>query len=98
MRKLGSFREFHFQELQDPLKAKAYIDVALETYEIDNDKEALLLALQDVVEAQGGPSDKFSVENLVAFLNGLDWDVDIVIRPKVAEVAHITVATNRSLP
>ena len=41
------------QELNDPVKAKAYIDVALEEYQSDND-EALLLALRDVVEAQGG--------------------------------------------
>ncbi len=53
MRKLAAFKEFHLQELNDPVKAKAYIDVALEEYQSDND-EALLLALRDVVEAQGG--------------------------------------------
>ena len=54
MRKLGAFKEFHFQELSDPVKAKAYIDVALEEYQNDNDDGALLLALRDVAEAQGG--------------------------------------------
>ena len=54
MRKLRAFKEFHSQELNDPVKAKAYIDVALEEYQSDNDDEALLLALRDVVEAQGG--------------------------------------------
>ena len=54
MRKLGSFKEFHFKELKDPAKAKAYIDVALEDYQSDKDEEALLLALRDVAEAQGG--------------------------------------------
>ncbi|MYK40715.1 MAG: hypothetical protein F4049_10905 [Gemmatimonadetes bacterium] len=54
MRKLRAFEEFHSQELNDPVKAKAYIDVALEEYQRDNDDEALLLALRDVVEAQGG--------------------------------------------
>lgn len=54
MRKLGAFKEFHLQELNDPVKAKAYIDVALEEYQSDNDDEALLLALRDVVETQGG--------------------------------------------
>ena len=53
MRKLGAFKEFHLQELNDPVKAKAYIDMALEEYQSDNDDEALLLALRDVVEAQG---------------------------------------------
>ena len=33
---------------------KAYIDVALEEYQRDNDVEAFLLALRDVAEAQGG--------------------------------------------
>ena len=54
MRKLGTFKEFHLQELNDPVKAKAYIDVALEEYQSDNDDGALLLALRDIAEAQGG--------------------------------------------
>ena len=54
MRKLRTFTAFHFEELKDPEKAKAYIDVALEDYQSDNDAEALLLALRDVAEAQGG--------------------------------------------
>ena len=54
MRKLRSFNTFHLEELKDSEKAKAYIDVALEDYQNDNDTEALLLALRDVAEAQGG--------------------------------------------
>ena len=54
MRKLRSFNAFHLEELKDSEKAKAYIDVALEDYQNDNDTEALLLALRDVAEAQGG--------------------------------------------
>ena len=54
MRKLRSFNAFHLEELKDSEKAKAYIDVALEDYQSDNDAEALLLALRDVAEAQGG--------------------------------------------
>ena len=44
MRKLRAFKEFHWQELNDPVKAKAYIDVAFEEYQSGND-EALLLVL-----------------------------------------------------
>jgi probable addiction module antidote protein len=40
--------------LKDPEKAKTYIDVALKEYQSDSDAEALLLALRDVAEAQGG--------------------------------------------
>ena len=54
MNELRSFKEFHIDELKDPEKAKSYIDVALEDYQDDSDTEALLLALRDVVEAQGG--------------------------------------------
>ena len=54
MRKLRSFQAFHLEELKDPEKVKAYIDVALEEYQRDNDVEAFLLALRDVAEAQGG--------------------------------------------
>ena len=48
------FRELHEDELRNPAKAKAYVDVALEEFQEDNDCEALLLALRDVAEAQGG--------------------------------------------
>ena len=55
--------------------------------------------------AQGRVSDlkrrqfeKFSVEKLLTFLNALDRDVDIVIRPKVGEVAHITVSVDGIAP
>ena len=54
MRTLRSFKEFDLEELKDLKKAKAYIDVALEEYQSDNDAETLLLALRDVAEAQGG--------------------------------------------
>lgn len=45
-----------------------------------------------VSDLKRGQFDKFSMEKLLSFLNALDQDVDIVIRPKAAEMAHITVA------
>lgn len=47
-----------------------------------------------VSDLKRGQFDKFSVEKLLTFLNALDRDVDIVIRPKVEEVAHITVSAD----
>ena len=51
-----------------------------------------------VSDLKRGQFDKFSVEKLLAFLNALDRDVDIVIRPKVEEVAHITVSADGIVP
>ena len=47
-----------------------------------------------VSDLKRGQFDKFSVEKLLTFLNALDRDVDLVIRPKVKGVAHITVSAN----
>ena len=51
-----------------------------------------------VSDLKRGQFDKFSAENLLTFLNALDRDVDIVIRPKVEVVAHITVSTEEIVP
>ena len=51
-----------------------------------------------VSDLKRGQFDKFSVEKLLAFLNALDRDVDIVIRPKEEEVAHITVSADGIVP
>ena len=42
------------KRLKDPEYAKGYLEIAREEYEKDGDREALLLAFQDVAEAQGG--------------------------------------------
>jgi len=44
-----------------------------------------------VSDLKRGQFDKFSVEKLLSFLNALGQDVDIVIRPKAMETAHIQV-------
>ena len=62
-------------------------------------KDALLgIAQGRVSDLKRGQFDKFSVEKLLAFLNALDRDVDIVIRPKEEEVAHITVSAEEIVP
>ncbi len=53
---MRKFKDVLYENLKDPLEAKAYIDVALEEYEKDKDIEAFLMALRDVAEAQGGLS------------------------------------------
>ena len=50
------FKDLHIEQLRDPEDAKIYLSVALEDYEKEDDIEAFLLAVRDVVEAQGGMS------------------------------------------
>ena len=54
MRKMINFDDALREDLKDPLEAQAYLEVALELYEEDNNTEAFLMALRDVAEAQGG--------------------------------------------
>jgi len=53
--------------------------------------EILGIAQGRVSDLRRGQFDKFSVEKLMSFLNSLDQDVDIVIRPKAQETAGIQV-------
>ena len=41
---------------------------------------------------KNGRLSGFSIERLLSFLRALDRDIDIVIRPKIEDVAHIQVA------
>lgn len=49
-RRTPAYREDLMARLQDPQRAEAYLNAALE----DEDKNVFLLALRDVAEAQGG--------------------------------------------
>lgn len=49
-----SYKEELIQDLKDPEEAQAYLEAAVEAYERDGDTGALLLAMRDVAEAQGG--------------------------------------------
>ncbi len=51
-RKVPSYKEDLIQRLEDPARAETYLNAAL----ADEDKNVFLLALRDVVEAQGGVS------------------------------------------
>ena len=50
----GDFHSLLIDSLHDVKKASAYLQVALDEYQEDNDVEAFLMALRNVAEAQGG--------------------------------------------
>lgn len=50
----GDYNAWLNEQLQDKKTAQEHIQVALDVYQIDQDKKAFLLALKDVAEAQGG--------------------------------------------
>ena len=60
--------------------------------------ELLGIAQGRVSDLRRGQFNKFSVEKLLFFLNALDRDVDIVIRPKEEDVAQIHVAEAAARP
>ena len=47
------FEKHHFEFLSDPVRARAYLEVALEDYARDKDRSILLLALKDVATITG---------------------------------------------
>ena len=50
----GDYASWLHTQLQDREAACAHLQVALDAYQNDQDKEALMLALKDVADAQGG--------------------------------------------
>ena len=56
MRNYRRFKDYHIDQLRDPEDARIYLSVALEDYEKNEDIDAFLLAVRDVVETQGGIS------------------------------------------
>jgi DNA-binding phage protein len=50
----ASYKEDVLERLQDPEFARIYLETAFEFYQEDGDTDALLLAMRDVAEAQGG--------------------------------------------
>ena len=54
--KYRDFKDYNLEKLRDKKEARLYLSLALEEYEQDGDVKALLLALRDVAEAQGGIS------------------------------------------
>lgn len=51
---MRTWREYLIEKFSDREKAMGYLQVALEEYQVDGDTAAFMLALQTVVEAQGG--------------------------------------------
>ena len=54
MRNLRKYRDVLIEDLKDPKEAEAYLSVALEEYENDQNVESFLLAVRNIAEAQGG--------------------------------------------
>ncbi len=54
MREMRTWRKYLIEKFADREKAISYLQVALEEYQVDGDIAAFMLALQTVVEAQGG--------------------------------------------
>ena len=52
-----SYHDEFIASLKDPAEAYGYLQVALEEYQIDNDAEALLVALRNIADAQGGMTE-----------------------------------------
>lgn len=52
-----SYHDEFIASLKDPTEAYGYLQVALEEYQIDNDAEALLVALRNIADAQGGMTE-----------------------------------------
>ena len=50
----ASYKDELLEKLQDSEFAIIYLETAVESYQEDSDTEALLLAMRDVAEAQGG--------------------------------------------
>lgn len=51
-----SYHDELIESLRDPQESSVYLQVAIEEYQIDNEKEALLVAIRNVAEAKGGIS------------------------------------------
>ena len=52
-----SYHDYLISSLKDPNEAYGYLQVAVEEYQVDNDAEALLIALRNIAEAQGGMTE-----------------------------------------
>lgn len=53
MKKFVSYHDFKIKSLKDKEYACIYLEAALEAYREDGDREAFLIALRDIFEAQG---------------------------------------------
>ena len=54
MKKMGDWHEYLMKRLADSEKARCYLNVSLEEYQVDGDTPFFLVGLRNVVEAHGG--------------------------------------------
>lgn len=57
IRNTADYHEAFINSLKNPNEAYGYLQVAIEEYQIDNDAEALLIALRNIANAQGGMTE-----------------------------------------
>jgi probable addiction module antidote protein len=57
MKNTISYHDALITSLKDPKEAYGYLQVAIEEYQLDNDAEALLIALRNITDAQGGMTE-----------------------------------------
>ncbi len=96
----GSGNVYRDLGFRNPDEWAAKASVASKVYDIIEERGltqkeagAILGIMQGrVSDLKRGQLDKFSLEKLLSFLTALDQDVDIIVRPKAEEVAHISVA------
>ena len=79
MRKMIKYRDYLIEKLSDREEAVAYLQTSIEEYQKDGNIPALLLALQSIIEAQGG-----RVEQLLKDIEAeIQWDETLAKSPDV---------------
>lgn len=84
-RNTSDYHDWLITSLKDPEQSIAYLEVALEEYLKDNDKELFIQALHNVAEAQGSDHlngspasyDTEKTNNLDHLLHGLGFKLSI---------------------
>lgn len=97
---VGSGNVFKDLGFERPEEELAKSDLAIQINKIINQKgwkqkqAASILGIDQpkVSALKNGRLGGFSLERLLSFLRTLDQDIDIVIRPKIEDIAHIQVA------
>ena len=75
MTEMGDWHTYLMKRLADPEKARCYLNVSLEEYQVDGDTSFFLVGLRNVVEAQGGAptlaeQTGIELEDLLEVLSG----------------------------
>ncbi len=96
----GSGNVYKDLGFKNPDEWTARAGIASKVYDIVEERgltqkeagEILGIAQGRVSDLKRGQLDRFSLEKLLSFLIALDRDVDILVRPKARDIAHISVA------